>query len=194
MSNACVATWMWIRAWMLCCLCTSCGLWVFVSVAAVGLREEETETEERSTKAAWRVHRGTEPWAGATVRTRIHRDHADGEGWRRSPCGGRPVTLDTWNSHWYSHPQRACTYKPASNCITRHKQMITHTHTWIDLWPHRESGIERRVACSESREVLTRHLETEMTCFCVETINNRRLVKKKNKDVFKKRDLTLLLL
>jgi len=28
---------------------------------------------------------------------------------------------------------------------------------------------------TESREVLTRHVETEMTCSCVETINNRRL-------------------
>jgi len=28
---------------------------------------------------------------------------------------------------------------------------------------------------TESREVLTRHVETEMTCCCVETINNRRL-------------------
>jgi len=27
----------------------------------------------------------------------------------------------------------------------------------------------------QSREVLTRHVETEMTCCCVDTINNRRL-------------------
>jgi len=49
---------------------------------------------------------------------------------------------------------------------------------------------------TESREVLKRHVETEMTCCWLDTIINRRLFSLiKEQDVlFKKRDLKLLLL